>query len=364
MVIIMGLFKSMKMKKLVIIFLTAIAPVCFIQAQDPVYTQAFMAPIYLNPAATGMADYDFRVSAVYRRQWLVVPSGMQYFTIAADKFVYEHNIGVGLMVNKEQEGYIKRLGTYGTFAKQICLGSHRLSLGIQGGMFNRQVDYSKLWFADQITNQGIMTDLPTQVSPNVNNNKWLPDFAAGAMWVHNKGLMIGASVHHLNQPDESFTNAEESKLPRRLTLITRFPLVIGENKIWDDDVLFIPGVIYSAQRENKTLSMGVEIKTHYINLGVWYRNNLNFRRSDAISITITLDNFVGRNDYDKTDKVKAGFAYDATTNGAGFTRTGGSSEGAATWEHLYNPDATSDNRCNSNARNPVPCPPNLLRRIF
>jgi len=183
------------------------------------------------------------------------------------------------MVNNEMEGYIKKLSVNGTFSKIICFGSHRLSMGIQAGMLNRQVDYSKLWFADQINNEGIVSNLPSQVTPNVNNKKWIPDFAAGAMWVHNSGLMIGGSVHHLNQPDESFSNAEESKLPRRLTLTTRFPMVIGENKLWDDDVLFVPGAIYAQQRNNKTLSMGFEIKTHYINLGLWYRNNMNFKRT-------------------------------------------------------------------------------------
>ena len=352
------------MKKLFLLLnlLCAVSP--NLLAQDPTYTHAFMAPVYLNPAATGMADYDFRVSAIYRRQWLIVPSGMQYFTIAADKYVFEHNIGVGLMANSEQEGYIKKLGFHGTFAKLLCFGSHRLSLGLQAGLYNRQVDYSKLWFADQISNQGIITNLPSQVSPNVNNRKWLPDFAAGAMWVHNSGLMIGFSVHHLNQPDESFTNAEESKLPRRLTMETRFPLVIGTNKIWDDDLLLVPGIIYSSQRYNQQLSLGCEFKTHYINLGLWYRNNMDYRRSDAISVTVTLDNFLGKNDYDNPNKLRAGFAYDATTNGAGFTRTAGSTEGAVTWEHLYNEEATSENRCNSNSRNPLPCPPNLYRRVF
>jgi len=358
------LIKSVTMKKNVIVLLAAIFSCIRLQAQDPMYTQAFMAPVYLNPAATGMADYDFRVSAVYRRQWLIVPSGMQYFTIAADKYVYEHNIGLGLMVNSEREGYIKRLSVNSTFSKIICFGSSRLSLGIQAGMFNRQVDYSRLWFADQINNEGIVTGLPSQVTPNINNKKWLPDFAAGAMWVHNSGLMIGGSVHHLNQPDESFTNAEESKLPRRLTLNTRVPLWIGENKMWDDDVLVSAAAIYAQQRYNQSLNMGMEVKTHYINLGIWYNMNMNIHRSNALSITITLDNFLNRGDADKPDKLRAGFAFDATTNGAGFTRTGGSSEGAFTWEHLFNEQATSDNRCDANSRNPTPCPPNLFRRVF
>jgi type IX secretion system PorP/SprF family membrane protein len=352
------------MKKKIIVLVLALSSLQWLKAQDPIYTQGFMAPVYLNPAAAGMADYDMRISAVYRRQWLIVPSGMQYFTLAADKYIFAHNIGVGLMVNSEREGYIKKLGAHGTFSKLLCFSSHRLSLGIQAGVFNRQVDYDKLWFADQITNEGIATNLPTSVTPNVNNKKWVPDFAAGAMWVHNTGLMIGGAVHHLNQPDESFSNAEESKLPRRITAITRFPLVIGENTLWNDDVLVVPGVVYSMQRKNKALMMGLEIKTHYINLGLWYRNNMDFRRSDAFCVSITLDNFLGGGDRENPDKVKGGFSYDATTNGTGFSRTGGSSEGAFSWEHLVNPDATSDNRCNARRPNSVACPPNLYRRIF
>ena len=95
------------MKQIIAVCLVALSALK-LQAQDPMYTQGFMAPVYLNPAATGMADYDFRVSAVYRRQWLVVPSGMQYFSVAADKYIFEHNIGVGLMVNNEQERKIKK----------------------------------------------------------------------------------------------------------------------------------------------------------------------------------------------------------------------------------------------------------------
>ncbi len=355
------------MKRIITILMTAGAGLFSksLIAQDPVYSHAFMAPVYLNPAATGMSDYDFRISAVYRRQWLLVPSGMQYFTVAADKFVYEHNIGAGLMINSEQEGFIKKLGAYGSFSKLVCFGSHQLSLGLQAGVYNRRVDYGKLWFADQITNEGIVTNLPSQVSPNVNNGKWLPDFAAGAMWAHNSGWLLGAAVHHLNQPDESFTNSEESKLPRRLTLTARGVISNFPNLIWDDDVTFLGGLLYSRQRKNETLSASVEVKTHYINLGLGYRFNMDFRRSDAVFITCTIDNFLGRgDDADRTNKLRAGYAYDATTNGAGFTRTAGSSEGALVWEHLFNPDATSDKRCDANARNPIPCPTNHYRRFF
>ena len=38
-------------------------------AQDPVFSQAYLSPINLNPAATGAGEHDLRVSAIYRRHW-------------------------------------------------------------------------------------------------------------------------------------------------------------------------------------------------------------------------------------------------------------------------------------------------------
>ena len=336
---------------------------CSLWAQDPMYSHAFMTPVYLNPGATGLSDYDFRVSAAFRRQWLLVPSGMQYFTLAADKYLFKHNGGIGLMANSEKEGFVNRTAVYGTLAKLLCFGSHRLSIGIQGGIINSRVDYSKLWFADQITSQGIISNLPSQVAPDINAKKWLPDFATGLVWIHNSGVMLGGSLHHLTQPDESFTNAEESKLPMRLTLTARLPWVAGVN-IWDDDVLWIPGAIYSLQNKNKTLSLGCEVKTHYFNFGLWYRNNLNFRRSDAVFFTVTIDNFLNPLDSENRNNLRTGFAYDFTSNGVGSTRTAGSTEGAMSWEHLFNEDATSDNRCKLTGRDALPCPSNLMKRVY
>jgi type IX secretion system PorP/SprF family membrane protein len=355
----------MKRSRKLLTFILLLGVAYPVVAQDPMYTHAFMSPVYLNPAATGMSDYDFRVSAIHRRQWFLVPSGLQYTTLSADKYIAEHGVGAGLLFNSAREGYIRSVSGYGTLSKLVCFGSHQLSLGLQAGFFNRRVDYGNLWFSDQINNEGIILGAPSQVTPAINNGRWRFDYAAGFMWQHYNGLMLGGAVHHINQPDESFTNAQESVLPRRLTVTSRWPILLGEDMLFDDDVYVVPGLIYSKQRKNETLSLGAEIKTHYVNLGLWYRFNMDVRRSDAFCITFTFDNFLGRGyESDGSNRLRLGGSFDATTNGAGFTRTAGSTEGALVWEHLFNEDATSDNRCNSRARNPVPCPKNLYMRVL
>jgi hypothetical protein len=57
------------MKKFYIAALITISLIRPGQAQDAVFSQPYLSPIYLNPAATGAGDYDLRISGIYRRQW-------------------------------------------------------------------------------------------------------------------------------------------------------------------------------------------------------------------------------------------------------------------------------------------------------
>jgi len=58
------LFQKLVIKPVVIVMIM----LCFMHmsstAQDPVYSQPYLSPINLNPAATGAGDYDLRVSAI------------------------------------------------------------------------------------------------------------------------------------------------------------------------------------------------------------------------------------------------------------------------------------------------------------
>ena len=47
-----------------------------IWAQDPFFTQAFNAPLTLNPATAGTVEMDLRFTATFKRQWVNVPSAM------------------------------------------------------------------------------------------------------------------------------------------------------------------------------------------------------------------------------------------------------------------------------------------------
>ena len=92
-------------------------------AQDPVFSQAYLEPINLNPAATGSGEHDFRVSGIYRRQWWTIPSQMNYMAFSIDKFLPSISSGIGLLVTNSSEGYLKKSGIYASYAYTICSGT-------------------------------------------------------------------------------------------------------------------------------------------------------------------------------------------------------------------------------------------------
>jgi type IX secretion system PorP/SprF family membrane protein len=93
------------------------------EAQDPVFSQAYLSPINLNPAATGTGEHDLRVSALYRRQWWTIPSQMNYMTVSIDKFLPTISSGIGLLITKSDEGYLKKTGVYASYAYTVCAGT-------------------------------------------------------------------------------------------------------------------------------------------------------------------------------------------------------------------------------------------------
>src|SRR5688572_28191720 len=170
------------------------AMVCCMQltgeAQDPVFSQDYLAPINLNPAATGTGDYDLRVSALYRRQWWTIPSQMNYMTFSIDKFIPSINSGVGFLVTKSDEGYLKKTGIYASYAYTVCAGTASAAEngstprwfwtgGLQFGVAQARIDYDKLVFADELDIRGVIPGAISSADPPINNGNLFPDFAAG-----------------------------------------------------------------------------------------------------------------------------------------------------------------------------------------
>ncbi len=324
-------------------------------SQDPVYSQPYMAPVYLNPAATGSGDHDLRISGIMRRQWWSIPSRFTYAAFSIDKFLPSLQSGIGFMATNSSEGYIKKTGLYASYAYTFCPGVSPvasnggmpkwfLTGALQMGWAQRRVDYSDLLFADQIDVNGTMPGAETGADLPVNNGQWYFDISPGLFFNYrlndNSRILIGTSARHINQPDESLTATNDkarSVVP--VLWAGNFLYTNSNNERWTYSV----AGNFSKQQKNSFFQLGLEVTNNDLDIGLsaWYRGGATFQNPDAVTLALSF-NLSGRNN--QRSKMRVGIAHDSPIGNKRYSNNGGSSEFAFVWDQdTYT--SNGDNPC-------------------
>lgn len=293
-------------------------------AQDHIYSQSMAAPTYLNPAFTGTSANCFRTGVIFRRQWMRVPSGMQYGTAFFDKYAERAELGLGAMATYSQEGYLRRGNLSLLMSKEILQSSAMpISFGAQLEAGSVGVNWDKLYFPTQVNDQGLVS-IPSGVD-RIRGSRYYFDVSAGSV-VNLESWMIGVAVHNLIQHDESVTGTLEARLPRRFTLHVSHLRHLGFHD--DDDEpgqrLIFNAAVFS-QARNLTAMAGAEVKWEKFNIGLAYRANISPVRSDAIMLTLAWENFMGSGRHGE-NRTRYAVNYEPTLTGFGYYNTFGSGE--------------------------------------
>jgi type IX secretion system PorP/SprF family membrane protein len=163
----------------------------FLQAQDPHFSQFFASPLTLNPAFTGKFDGQFRLAANHRDQWPSIPKA--YVTTSA-------SVDFSILKNKVPEGDVFGIGFSGLSdqsadaALKLNYGSASLSYhkaldengyntigaGFQATYSSAILDFSKLTFEDQLTQNGF-TGTTSETLSNGSNQNYM-DVNAGILF--------------------------------------------------------------------------------------------------------------------------------------------------------------------------------------
>jgi type IX secretion system PorP/SprF family membrane protein len=209
-------------------------------AQDFHYSQFYNAPVYLNPALTGIFDGDLRIQGNFRNQWANVPVDYLTFSAFVDKkFIARYDrssffsAGLGVNYDRAGDGNLTwlDLNLNGSYTQYLSDGMF-VSLGGQARFAQRSFDQGGLRFADQF-NRGIGSFDPGLVSTEQfgsTNNGFL-DLSVGVNfhWQALKRyerfdykrkrskLDVGVALIHLTEPDQGFIEDEEVPLLRRLS---------------------------------------------------------------------------------------------------------------------------------------------------
>lgn len=248
--------------------------------QDPQFSQYYAAPLYLNPAFAG-SELQTRIGANYRSQWPGLDAQYNTFSAYADTYLEKYNSGLGLMILNDVQGAadlhsITISGIY-SYELRVSEGLY-FRPGFQASYIRRDVGYyDNLIFANQIDPSNPFgplfpgnTDL-TGLGEPIN----MLSLSVGGLIFTDK-LWIGGSVHHINQPNQSFLDGL-SPLPRKYSFHAGYRIGLGHGAMKRDFThrykqrYFVPTVNYKKQGVFEQLDLGAYLYAEPLVLGLWYR---------------------------------------------------------------------------------------------
>jgi type IX secretion system PorP/SprF family membrane protein len=300
-------------------------------AQDHIYSQFFNSPVYLNPALTGQFQGDLRMNLIYRNQFTSVPGSLNYISASIDYNIPRFGGGIGLLFTRSSEGtaYLSKNNISGIYAYSVGSDQFVLSFGLQAGVTNRTIDWSKLVFGDQIDSRlGFIPGSTSAADAPQFNNRFYFDSGAGLNLVVGQ-FNIGAAFQHVNRPNESFTGTP-AKLAMRTTahLSYRRDLNPDDNNDEGQKTYIIPSVVFYKQFTAQSYSIGMQYKRHNINAGLWYRSG-GASGPSSVVVSLIFDLFINR---DGGEKLRLGVSHDVPVSGLNYSNTSGTSEGSIGYE--------------------------------
>jgi type IX secretion system PorP/SprF family membrane protein len=296
-------------------------------AQDPQFTQFYAAPMYLNPAFTGLT-YEHRFAANYRNQWPGVKTAYSTYMASYDYNVSNMNSGIGGFVLQDRAGTSNLVTTMGgiNYAYRVKLGKFSEARGgIALVMNQKKIDQTRLIFNDQfITGSSVSQD--ALAADKIN----FFDMGIGALF-NSTNYWIGFAARHVNQPNASMVGNIEP-LPISGSLHGGYRFIISARGSGKTKLEEFVSASFNIRHEQKydQLDIGAYYFKSFVNVGLWYRGlpfkhyKLGYPNRESVAL------LVGLEVPDKNFRV--GYSYDATISNLKINNTQGAHEVSIVYE--------------------------------
>ena len=241
-------------------------PAIPLQAQDPILSQFFSSPVYLNPAFAGSLD-SFRATLNFRSHPLPDATNISTFHTAVDGYLPSLYGGIALTVTSDYMGNMlwdNHIGAVYAYHLQVSPDWH-LHFAAQAGLFRRDLSWSRLVFYDA-------SQAPP---PGADNWRQVPDFASGILAFSDR-IYGGVAVHHLSQPNISLLS-ESQYLQRKYTAHLGMYMEpgTGHRGTSHGPAYFIsPNVIFQSQGPFRRVNLGLYGGIEPVMAGLWLRHSL------------------------------------------------------------------------------------------
>jgi type IX secretion system PorP/SprF family membrane protein len=267
------------------------------KAQDPMFSQFYANPIYLNPALAGSNGCP-RIAMNYRNQWPSLSGTFVTYSASYDQYFRKISGGIGVLLTHDQMGKNTINSSTINFIYSYHLKVSRkfsFMFGAQASWHQKFLDWNKLTFGDMIDpRRGFIYqtgDVPRAGS------KGFFDVSAGLVG-YTKYFYFGFAAFHLNRPNESMIGGNNSHLPMRFVGHAGAEIPLGAQSKYNNSASISPSVIFEYQNGFMELNIGTYFKYGIFQVGFWFRNK------DAFISTIGID----------TGIFKIGYSYDVTVS--------------------------------------------------
>lgn len=265
---------------LVFFVLVFIATALESMGQDPQYSQYYAAPLYLNPAFTG-SELRGRVGVNYRNQWPGLDATFNTFSAYYDTYLEDYNSGVGVMVTNDVESAssLKSITISALYAYELRVGENAyFRPGFQASYMRRDIGfYENLVFANQISpSDPFGPILPGDALLGLGEPVNMFSLSLGGLFF-TENFWLGASAHHVNQPNQSFLDEGFSNLPAKYSIHTGYRISLGRGAMKRDFThtykqrYITPTLNYKRQGPFEQLDVGAYVFLEPLIIGAWYR---------------------------------------------------------------------------------------------
>ncbi|HBX53288.1 MAG TPA: hypothetical protein DEH02_19690 [Bacteroidales bacterium] len=238
-------------------------------AQDPQFSQFFVAPSYLNPSFAGSTDGS-RAVMNYRNQWPAIPGAFVSTALSADHYFASMKSGVGLLFlnDKAGTGRLRSTKIAGQYTYNISINRQwSIRPGLQFSFTQRSIDFDKLIFGDQLTFNGPLATSNLETY-NVEKKGYI-DFATSAIVFSDK-YWGGFVFDHILEPNQSLIGSA-SPIPMKLSIHGGVKLFLRKSAgLYEEEYI---SLVFNYRHQNKydQLDLGGYWFRKPILLGIWYR---------------------------------------------------------------------------------------------
>jgi type IX secretion system PorP/SprF family membrane protein len=300
-------------------------------AQDVNYSQFYNAPIFYNPANTGILP-GVRLRFTFRDQWPKLPYDFRAYHFSAD--LGDRGLpgsgGLGLIINSDNEGigFIKNLQVGLNVAVRIIINRFLVTqVGIKAAYLQKRVNWDDFYFSDQFSEKYGNIYVSGFIPPDINTVN-MADFAAGGIMQlindeYGYTATIGFAADHLFEPDESFFGTSKVPLPRKYIVHADAVINTGNargSSEHGEDLKLNPGFLYLNQSSQNIFEAGINLTKLGIYLGCWYRGAYGDNTAHAMILTAGYRYF-----FSNDISLKFIYSYDIQMAGA-LMGTGGAHE--------------------------------------